>query len=170
MSGVSASTLVIFIATVLVAAGVAGTLVTTVGDISNSAETQGDRITESIDANFELLNDGGGENFYTENPDVFDSTDQEQKDAEITVFVRNTGSNALIKDPGEIDVLVNGLFIADDDLVIESTDSEADDRAWAEGEVIEIVIGLDDSLNGSGNRLTVTTKGTERSLEFNADV
>ena len=45
MSGVSASTLVIFIATILVAAGVAGTLVTTVGNISNSAETQGDEIT-----------------------------------------------------------------------------------------------------------------------------
>ena len=165
MSGVSASTLVIFIATILVAAGVAGTLVTTVGDISSSAETQGDQITESIDANFELLNDGGGENFYKE-----DDLNDGDNAAEITVFVRNTGSNALIKEPGEIDVLVNGLFVDDGDLEIESTDDDAHDRAWAEGEVIEIVVGLDDPLTGSGNRLTVATKGTERSLEFNADV
>lgn len=65
MSGVSASTLVIFIASIVVAAGVAGTLVTTVGEISTSAETKGDEITDSIDAEIELLNDGGGADFYT---------------------------------------------------------------------------------------------------------
>jgi hypothetical protein len=40
--------------------------------------------------------------------------------------------------------------------------------AWAEDEVIEIVI-QHDALSGSGNRLAVSTKGTERSLEFNAE-
>ena len=160
MSGVSASTLVIFIATVLVAAGVAGTLVTTVGDISNSAETQGDAITESINSDIELLNDGGGSGFYTEN----------NGEATITVYARNTGSTTLVKDPDELDVLVNGLFVATADLGIESMNGDSEDRAWSEGEVIEIVIELDDTLEGSGNRLTVSPSGTERSLEFNADV
>jgi hypothetical protein len=41
--------------------------------------------------------------------------------------------------------------------------------SWAEDEVIEIVISLDEQLSGSGNRLTVSPAGTERSLEFNAD-
>ena len=157
MSGVSASTLVIFIASILVAAGVAGTLVATVGDISNSAETRGDAITESIDADIELLNDGGGSNFYVENGDGT---------SDITFYVRNTGSNALLEDADEIDVLVNGLF--ETDLAITSMNGD-DDGVWAEDEVLEIVVSLGKELDGSGNRLTVSTKGTERSLEFNAD-
>ena len=163
MSGVSASTLVIFIASILVAAGVAGTLVTTVGDISTSAETQGDAITESIDANIELLNDGGGSGFYVE--DEF----EDGHEAEITFYVRNTGSTTLIKERSELDVLVNGLFVADEDLTVTSMNGDNDARAWAEGEVIEIVIELGEPLEGSGNRLTVSTKGAERSLEFKAD-
>lgn len=159
MSGVSASTLVIFIASILVAAGVAGTLVTTVGDISTSAETRGDAITETIDTDIELLNDGGGSNFYVENGD---GTNQ------ITFYVRNTGSTGLLQDPNEIDVLLNGGFVANADLTIASMNG-ADDDVWAEGEVLELVVTLDEELDGSGNRLTVSTRGTERSLEFNAD-
>jgi len=166
MSGVSASTLVIFIATVLVAAGVAGTLVTTVGDISNSAETQGDEITESINANIELLNDGSGSEFYNEDDEDF----EEGQEAEITVYARNTGSTTLVKEEDELDVLVNGQFVQTDNLEITSMNGGDDGaRAWAEGEVIEIVIQLDERLEGSGNRLTVSPSGAERSIDFNAD-
>ena len=161
MSGVSASTLVIFIASILVAAGVAGTLVTTVGDISTSAETRGDEITESIDSDIELLNDGGGSSFYVE--------DDTNNTAEITVYVRNTGSTTLSKNKSELDVLVNGLFVQDGNLNITSMNGDDTESAWAEDEVIEIVISLDEQLSGSGNRLTVSPPGTERSLEFNAD-
>jgi flagellar protein FlaG len=161
MSGVSASTLVIFIASILVAAGVAGTLVTTVGDISTSAETRGDAITESIDSDIELLNDGGGSSFYVE--------DDTNNTAEITVYVRNTGSTTLSKNESKLDVLVNGLFVQDGNLNITSMNGDNTQDSWAEDEVIEIVISLDEQLSGSGNRLTVSPAGTERSLEFNAD-
>ncbi|MCQ4332377.1 hypothetical protein KM295_02520 [Natronomonas sp. F2-12] len=159
MSGVSASTLVIFIASIVVAAGVAGTLVTTVGEISTSAETKGDEITDSIDAEIELLNDGGGADFYTENGDGT---------ANVTVYVRNTGTTTLSKDPDELDVLVNGLFVQNGNLNVTSMNGDTG-SAWAEDEVIEIEIELDEQLDGSGNRLTVRTGGAERSLEFNAD-
>ncbi|WP_181692435.1 flagellar protein G [Natronomonas sp. LN261] len=159
MSGVSASTLVIFIASILVAAGVAGTLVATVGDISNSAETKGDAITESIDADFEILNDGGGSKFYTE-PGT--------PTAQITFYVRNTGSAALSSETDDIDVLVNGQYVVSSDLTIGS-ENDADDGVWAEGEVLQIIIERTDTLSGSGNRLTISAKGTERSLEFAAE-
>lgn len=161
MSGVSASTLIIFIATILVAAGVAGTLVTTVSDIANSAETQGNEITNSINANIELLNDGGGDKFYTETT--------ADPAAQITVFVRNVGATPLIKEPSEVDVLVNGLFIDSSALEITSVDGDDGQRAWVEGEVIRVDIELADELTGSRNRLTVAASGAERSLEFNAN-
>ena len=152
MSGVSASTLIIFIASILVAAGVAGTLVATVGDISNSAETKGDAITESIDADFEILNDGGGTKFY------------DNSTTNITFYIRNTGSNALFQNPNNINVLVNGQF--EQDITIQSVTSDSNDDVWAEDEVLEIEVSLGRTLSGSGNRLTVSTKGTERSIEF----
>lgn len=163
MSGVSASTLVIFIASILVAAGVAGTLVTTVGDISTSAETQGDAVTDSIDANIELLNDGGGSNFYVE--DNFAAGHA----AEITLYARNTGTTILVKNETELDVLVNGLFIDASSMNITSMNGDDTSRAWVEDEVIEIVIELDEPLNGSGNRVTVAPQGAEKSVEFDAN-
>ena len=159
MSGVSASTLVIFIASILVAAGVAGTLVATVGDISNSAETKGDAITESIDADFEILNDGGGANFYNESG---------SEPANVTFYVRNTGSTTLPSGNEALNVLVNGRYIPSADLDIASQNGN-DDGAWAEDEVLRIVVRLDTTLTGSSNRLTVSVKGTERSLDFSAD-
>jgi len=152
MSGVSASTLIIFIASILVAAGVAGTLVATVGDISNSAETKGDAITESIDADFEILNDGGGTKFY------------DNSTTNITFYVRNTGSNALFQNTDNINVLVNGQF--EQDIAIQSVTSDSSADVWAEDEVLEIEVNLGRTLSGSDNRLTVSTKGTERSIEF----
>lgn len=157
MSGVSASTLVIFIASILVAAGVAGTLVATVGDISNSAETKGDAITESIDADFEILNDGGGSKFYHRGSGT----------STVTFYVRNTGSNALFQTEDNINVLINGQFVSAANLTITSVandDGSAD--VWAEGEVLKITADLGRELDGSDNRLTVSTKGTERSIEF----
>lgn len=159
MSGVSVSTLVLFIASIVVAAGVAGTLVTTVGDISSSAETQGDEISESINTDIELLNDGGGSNFYTE----------VNGNAVITFYVRNSGSTTLIKEPGDVNVLINGRFLSNDELTITSQNGDDTSRAWVEGEVIEIEATLNDQLSGSGNRLTVSVKGTERSIEFKAE-
>lgn len=165
MSGISASTLVIFIASILVAAGVAGTLVTTVGDISSSAETRGDAISDSINTELEILNDGRGSNFYQE--DVENGTG-EIVDGMITMYVRNAGTTIISSDPTAVNVLVNGQLIGSDDLLITSMNGD-DDGAWVEGEVLEIEISLHEKLSGSGNRVTVSVEGTERSLEFRAE-
>lgn len=84
------------------------------------------------------------------------------------MYVRNTGTTTLSKDPDELDVLVNGLFVQNGNLNVTSMNGDTG-SAWAEDEVIEIEIELDEQLDGSGNRLTVRTGGAERSLEFNAD-
>lgn len=165
MSGISASTLVIFIASILVAAGVAGTLVTTVGDISSSAETQGDAISDSINTEIELLNDGRGSNFYQE--DV-ENNGGENVEALITLYARNAGSTMLSQDPDRINVLVNGQLIPSDDLAIASVNG-GDPDVWVEDEVIEIEISLSEQLEGSDNRVTVSVEGSERAIEFKAE-
>jgi flagellar protein FlaG len=158
MSGVSASTLVLFIASIVVAAGVAGTLVTTVNDISTSAETQGDAVSDSINTNIEILNDGEGTKFYTESGG----------DANITVYVRNSGTTPIQQDADSIDVLLNGRLIRSSSLSVTSTEG-GDANAWEEDEVLEIVVGPIDQLSGSGNRVTVSVDGAEQSVEFSVD-
>lgn len=161
MSGVSASTLVLFIASVVVAAGVAGTLVTTVGDITKSAETRGDAISESIDTDIEILNDGGGSEFYKE-------SGVDGGAAEITLYARNTGSTNAEQDPNAISVLVNGRLVAAGNLTITSTEGGSE-TVWERDEVIEIVVVLEGTLDGSGNRVTVSIEGAEESVEFEAN-
>lgn len=165
MSGISASTLVIFIASILVAAGVAGTLVTTVGDISSSAEAQGDELSDSIDTEIQILNDGGGSSFYQE--DV-ENGDNETVDGLITMYVRNTGTTTLSQDPDQIDVMVNGRLIASEDLGLQSMNG-GNAAVWAEDEVIEVEISLAEPLDGSGNRVTVSVEGSEKVIEFKAE-
>lgn len=163
MSGISASTLVIFIASILVAAGVAGTLVTTVGDISSSAETQGDAISDSINTDIELLNDGRGSNFYQEN---VENGDGETVEGLITLYARNAGSTNLRLD-SQVNVLLNGRLVSSDNLTLTPTNG-GDPDVWTENEVIEIEISLSETLEGSGNRVSVSVEGSERSIEFKA--
>ena len=64
----------------------------------------------------------------------------------------------------DINILVNGQF--EQNVAIRSVTSDTNDDVWAEDEVLEIEVDLGQTLNDSGNRLTVSTKGTERSIEF----
>ena len=164
MSGISASTLVIFIASILVAAGVAGTLVTTVGDISSSAETQGDAISDSIDTDIEILNDGRGSNFYQES---VENSDGVVVDGLITLYVRNAGSTSLHLD-SRVNVLVNGRLVSPGNRTLTPTNG-SDPDVWTADEVIEIEISLSETLEGSGNRVTVSVEGSERVVEFKAE-
>ncbi len=158
MSGVSVSTLILFIASLIVAAGVAGTLVTTVDDITQSAETTGDEISENIDTDFVIINDGKGDAFYQENDTDGTST--------ITLYVRNTGSTVLSQNATRIDVLVNGGFVADIDVT--TTEAGASTEVWEQAEVIEIVVNLDRQLSTTDNRVTVSVNGVRQSVEFRA--
>jgi flagellar protein FlaG len=158
MSGMSASTLVIFIASILVAASVAGTLVTTVGDISNSAETRGDAVSDSIDTDIEILNDGGGSDFYTESGGG----------ANVTLYARNSGTTTIPQDAERINVLVNGRLVPPSRVAITSMASDDDAGGWVEGEVLEFRIELEEPLSGSDNRVTVSVDGAERFVEFKA--
>jgi flagellar protein FlaG len=156
MSGVSASTLVIFIASILVAASVAGTLVTTVGDISSSAETQGDAISDSIDTKIEILNDGRGAQFYQEDG---------SGGANVTMYVKNAGSTTLNQSADRINVLLDGRLIPSDRLTIESMSGDSS-ATWVEDEVIRIEITLEEPLTRNESRVTVSVEGAEQFVEF----
>jgi flagellar protein FlaG len=135
--------LILFIAAMLVAGSVAGLLTTTVDDIGNAIEEQGIATSDEIRSDITIINDAGA--------------DQTQS-GNVTIYVKNTGNSELSTQPGDIDVLVNGIFVTG----LDSGNVTLLDGAttWGEGEVVEIVV-TDNNVNAGENRVQVTVDGAE---------
>lgn len=151
MASASISSLIIFIASVVVAASVAGTLVAQVGDITNSVTDSGEDVEANINTDIVIISDAG-------RPDsIYDGS------APITVLVKNTGSETLATDPGQLDVLVNGSYVAESDLTVTKADGSG--GSWGSGEVVEVAIDYG-GLDTGDHRVTVIVNGNEEILRF----
>ena len=146
MAGESISSLILFIAAILVAAGVAGTLVTNVNHISSSIDTHSVDVREQIDTDIEIISDAGSGSVY----------DGEN----VTLYVKNTGDRTISSDEGRLDVLVNGRYIPSDDLTL----SVLDNSSWRPGAVAELTIR--EELDSNENRILVGVDGDSEVFEF----
>ncbi|MCQ4332376.1 flagellin [Natronomonas sp. F2-12] len=152
MSGVSASHLVIFIASIVVAAGVAGTLVTQVDRVSQSITEQSEGIEEQIDADVQIISDTGNSG------SIYDS-----ESGSLTLYVKNTGDSELDPTPDDVDVLVEGRFKSPANVTRVDGGNGA---IWPPGSVVEITVeGVD--IDGP-TRVTVTVEGNEDTIQFRA--
>ena len=150
MSSVSASHLVIFIASIVVAAGVAGTLVTQVDRVSQSIAEQSEEVEEQIDTDIQIISDtGSGEAIY------------DAGSGNLTLYVKNTGKSELRTEPDAVDVLVDGRFVAPESVI--GVDGGT---AWSSGEVAEIVVE-DVEIEGA-TRVAVTVKESKDTILFRA--
>jgi flagellar protein FlaG len=151
MSGVSASHLVIFIASIVVAAGVAGTLVTQVDRVSTSITEQNEDVEERIDTDIRIISDTG------EPDSIYDDSNDN-----LTLYVKNTGGTELTPEAGSIDVLVEGSFNSPD--AVSRVDGPND--RWPPGTVIEVTAqGVDIS---GPTRVTVSVRENEDTIRFTA--
>jgi len=152
MASVSASHLIIFVASIVIAAGVVGTLTTGVERVSSSIDDGSLDVSQQISMDMAIISDPS-------NPDINDGT--------LTIHVRNTGSQEVPREPSGIDVVLNGQFITEDDLTVRDANSEDEGGVWRPNEVIEIEIEVEnsDELEGD-NRLFLTVFGDEELFEF----
>lgn len=155
MSGVSVSHLVLFIASLVVAAGVAGTLVTEVDRVSQSVSHHGDEVSETIETDIEVISDTGSNAIYNSSGNQ-----------NVSVLVKNTGSRNLAADSRVVDVLVDGVFIPPDNITIERADASGE-RSWERGSVVKIEI--DRALDPGDHRVAVRVNGNEAVLQFRVD-
>ncbi len=153
MSSESVSTLVLFIAAMLVAAGVAGTLVTNVNDISGSIETQSGDVREKIDTDIEIISDPGSDAVY-------------DGEGNVSILVKNTGDRTLSGDGSDLDVLINGEYRTNGEFSTELHGGDADSSAWRSGEVLEIRLDGADLDSGTEHRIAVLTNGDDETFEF----
>lgn len=151
MASLSASSLIIFIAAIAIAAGVSGVMIDSVNGISQSITTQGDDVQQKLDTEISIISDAGSDAMYDADSET------------VQVLVKNTGSRTLSADPGRIDVLVDGEYVVPDSRSVEVISGG---ETWREGAVIELTIDLDEPLDGGEHRVAVIVDGDREVLRF----
>ncbi|QGN07192.1 flagellar protein G [Halorhabdus sp. CBA1104] len=147
MASVSASHLIIFIASILVAASVAGVLTNTVGELSQAVDELGLDVSDDVRTDIEFISDSGAT--------VYDRSGN----GNITLYVKNTGSQSLPPDPVVMDVLLDGRFQTDFSVTV------VDGETWAIGNVVRMDISAPD-LSSGDHRVQITINGDEEVFEF----
>ena len=151
MASVSVSHLIIFIASLVVAAGVAGTLTTGVERVSNAVEDGSLDVSQQVRTDIDVVSD-------PESPEL-DANDN------VTVYVRNTGSQGIFIQPDSIDMVLNGDFVPNSEFTV--TDANGDRTTARPGDVMAIEINNDNGyVNTGDNRLYITVNSDEEVYEF----
>lgn len=140
------SGLIIFIASIVVAAAVSGVLINTVGGMSAALGDRGDDLSEDLRTDIEIISDPGAT--------VYDSGTEN-----VTLLVKNTGQRTLPPDPNTIDVLVDGQYApAVSVSVMTGTD-------WAVGDVLSLEISTG-PLDAGDHRVKVVVGGDSEVFTF----
>lgn len=151
MASVSASHLILFIASVLVAASVAGTITTTVGRLSDGVSQQGDALSQDVQTDIEIISDSGAP--------VYDR----DGNGNLTLLVKNTGSRSLVPLASQMDVIVDGQL---EQSVNVTVVDGASPNSWQPGDVIRVDISVP-SLETGDHRVQITANGDKEVFRFN---
>lgn len=148
MASVSSSTLIIFIASILVAASVAGTMTSGVQRLSGALGDRSIDVSHEIQTDVEIISDPGSP------ASVYNGTK-----SELTLLVKNTGSKSLPAAPGTFDIIVDGEYATS------LTVTVVDGSGWDPGNVVRVnASGV--SLSSGDHRVVVIVNGDREVLEL----
>ena len=150
MASVSITHLVLFIASLLVAASVAGVLTDEVGRLSEAINDQGLDASKDVRTDVEIISDSGSSD------SVYNDTTRN-----ITIYVKNTGSQQLVASADGMDVLVDGEYQTNVNVTV------LDDTTWDTNDVARLRIYRPDGLAAGDHRIKVVVNGDEEVFEFN---
>jgi len=147
VASVSVSHLILFIASMMIAASVAGVFTSSIGQLSSALSEQGLDVSSDVRTDVEVISDSGSDAIYDEENET------------ITLYVKNTGTERLAADPGALDVLVNGRFVTD--YSVTRADGSG---AWQPGTVVQL--DIQQQLDPGDHRVKLTVNGDEEVFEF----
>ena len=150
MASVSITHLVLFIASLLVAASVAGVLTDEVGRLSEAINDQGLDATKEVRTDVEIISDSGSPG------SIYDPGTQN-----ITIYVKNTGSEQLVASPDGLDVFVDGEYQTNLNVTV------LDGTTWNANDVARVRIYRPSGLSAGDHRIKVIVNGDEEVFEFN---
>jgi flagellar protein FlaG len=150
MASVSVSHLILFIASMLIAASVAGVFTSSVDELASAIDDRGVQVSENVRTDVAIISDSGSEN-------VYDS----ENNGNVTLLVKNIGSNDLVVSDTQIDVLIDGQFQGSGDISVELL---GEGEAWSPDEVVRIEVSQ--SLSPGDHRAKVIVNDAEAIFEF----
>ena len=148
MAGASVSEMILFIAALVVAASVAGTLTTQVDRVSDSLGDRSLDLSQDIRADVTVISDPGAT--------VYDRNGN----GNVTVFVRNTGSSGLPADAETIDVLFDGTYQSDVAVTVVTGGP-----GWSRGGVVNVTF-QPSSVPSGDHRVKLIVREDEELFEF----
>ncbi len=132
----------------MIAASVAGVFTDSIGQLSGAISEQGFDVSSDVRTDVEVISDSGSDAIYN------------STSATITLYVKNTGTERLAAEPGELDVLVNGQFVTD--YTVTRADGDGD---WQPGTVVRLDIQRSLALD-EDHRVQLTVNGDQEVFEF----
>ncbi len=152
MAGASVSEMILFIAALVVAASVAGTLTTQVDRVSDSLDDRSLDLSQEIRTDVTVISDPGA------------SVHDRDGNGNVTLYLRNTGSSSLPADGETIDVFFDGTYqSAVSVTVVKPTDAT---DSWPRGGVIELSFDVGTLTDGSDHRVKLIVREDEELFEF----
>lgn len=149
MASVSVSHMILFIASMLIAASVAGVFTDTVGQLSSAIDDQGLQVSEDVRTDVEIISDSGADGIYDAGTDV------------VTLHVKNTGSESLAPEGRAINAFVDGRFVPPENVTVTLVGGGTN---WRPGDVVRVDLGGQD-LTGDV-RVKLVVNGDEEVFEF----
>ena len=151
MASVSVSHMILFIASIIVAASVVGVFTDSISRVSEAIEDRGGSLSEKVRTDIQIISDAGSTAVYNETT------------SNITLHVKNTGSTALRPDADGMDVFVDGRYETDVTLTVIGGDDQ-----WRRGEVVRAEIEPNDGngLDTGDHRVKVIVNEDEEGFEF----
>ncbi|WP_299331422.1 flagellar protein G [Haloplanus sp.] len=146
MASVSASHLILFIASMVIAAGVAGTFTQGVSRLSQGIEDQSLEVSEEVRTDIEVISDAGSPVYNNSSKDV-------------TLLVKNTGTSDIPPDSRFVEILVDGEYRTNVTLTV------VDGEEWRPNNVVRIVVS-DINLSQGDHRAKVIVNGDEEVFAF----
>lgn len=150
MASVSISHMVIFIASLVIAAGVVGTMTTGVDRVNEALEDNSIDASEQLRTDVTVISDAGGT--------VYDSGNDT-----ISLLVKNTGTQPLPPDGTNLDVIVNGQFV--DPANVDATVLTGTGDTWNRNDVLRLEIN-GQGLSTGDHRVKLTINGEEAVFRF----
>jgi flagellar protein FlaG len=152
MASVSISHMILFIASMIIAASVAGVFTSSVDQLSGAIADQGLEVSDSVRTNIEIISDNGT------GACVYNC----EGSGNLTLLVKNTGSRDLPAESDRIDVLVDNRFQPSDRIGVTVLGG---DTVWRPNGVVRVNVSVPD-LGSGDHRAKVVVNGDEEVFEF----
>ena len=149
MASVSVSTMILFIASILVAASVVGVFTDSISQVSQAIEERGGSVAENVRTDIEVISDSGSTAVYDE------STDN------VTLHIKNTGTQTLVAESSQLDVFVDGRYQTNVTVTL-----LGGAESWGPGDVVRAEISPRDPLSAGDHRVKVIANEDEEVFRF----